>query len=244
MAPTLTSASDYLETKILDHVFRGVTYTPPENVWLALFTSAPSDSGGGTQVGDRQVVSFAAASGRSAATEADVTFTGVIGSVSHVGVFDAQTGGNLLSWGAVDEPVDPAGDDLLVSVGGLVVAFADGYMSDFLAAALLDHVLRSESYSPPASVVLALLDDAGSEFSGGSYARETVTFGAAAGGSIANTALTEFTGLAASTWAAGRAHEDAGSGGRALWEWPVAPKPLSGGSSLRFDPGSVVATLD
>lgn len=243
-----TALSDYLETRLLDHVLRGTTYTPPENVWVALYSSAPTDAGGGTQVGDRQVASFAPASGWSAETSTDLTFESVSGPVSHVGVLDAATGGgNLLWYGPVDEAVDPSGDDLLIAAGALTVQFAPGYMSDFLAGALLDHVLRSQSYSPPSSVVMALLDDGGVEFSGSGYARQSVAFAAATQtdgkGRAANDAAYSFTGLPAGTWAAGRLHEDAVSGGRALWEWPVSPRSLAGGSELRFDAGSTVATL-
>ena len=42
--------SDYLENKLIDHVFRGTAYTAPGTVYVALFTSACSDSAGGTEV--------------------------------------------------------------------------------------------------------------------------------------------------------------------------------------------------
>ena len=41
--------SDYLEDKVLDHVFGGTSYTAPGTLYVALFTAAPSDSGGGTE---------------------------------------------------------------------------------------------------------------------------------------------------------------------------------------------------
>src|SRR4030095_7335610 len=43
-------ASDYLENLIVDHLFRTRTWTKPTALYLALYTSAPSDSGGGTEV--------------------------------------------------------------------------------------------------------------------------------------------------------------------------------------------------
>jgi len=42
--------SDYLEDKVLDHVFGGNSYTAPGALYVALFTVAPSDTGGGTEV--------------------------------------------------------------------------------------------------------------------------------------------------------------------------------------------------
>ena len=243
---TLTSASNYLENAWLDHVLNGTTYTPPSNPYVALFTAAPTDAGGGTEIGTRQAASFAAAASRSATTDADVTFTAVTGgaNVTHVGIFDAATTGNLLFWGEVDTPVDPGGDDLVIAAGTLTVEVADVLWTDYHADAFLDHVLSSVSYSPPTTVEMALLDDVGAEFTGGTYARQTVSFGAAASGSAANDTAYAFTGLPAATWEAGRLHEDTGSGGNALIEWPVTAKPLTAGSSLTFAVGSTVAGLD
>jgi len=52
------SKSDYLEGKVLDHLLGRTTYTAPATVYVALYTSAPTDSGGGTEVsgGLRRVV--------------------------------------------------------------------------------------------------------------------------------------------------------------------------------------------
>ena len=41
--------SDYLEDKVLDHVFGGSAYTAPGTLYVGLFTAAPSDTGGGTE---------------------------------------------------------------------------------------------------------------------------------------------------------------------------------------------------
>ena len=42
--------SDYLEDKVLEHVFGGNAFTAPSTLYVALFTVAPSDTGGGTEV--------------------------------------------------------------------------------------------------------------------------------------------------------------------------------------------------
>ena len=42
--------SDYLEDKVLDHVFGGTAYTAPTTLYVALYTVAPTDTGGGTEV--------------------------------------------------------------------------------------------------------------------------------------------------------------------------------------------------
>jgi hypothetical protein len=68
-------------------------------------------------------------------------------------------------------------------------------LSTVLKNALIDHVFRNTAYVPPATCYLALytsdpaVDDSGVEVSGGAYVRQAITFGAAAGGVIANDAL-------------------------------------------------------
>ena len=46
----MSGFSDYLEDKVLDHVFGGNAYTAPTTLYVALYTVAPSDTGGGTEV--------------------------------------------------------------------------------------------------------------------------------------------------------------------------------------------------
>ena len=43
-------ASDYLENKLIDHLFRAGTFAKPTALWVALFTGSPADAGGGTEV--------------------------------------------------------------------------------------------------------------------------------------------------------------------------------------------------
>jgi hypothetical protein len=98
------SFSNYLETKILDHVFGGTAYTAPATLYVALYTAAPDDTGGGTEVSGggyaRQTIAFTT-SGDTTSNTAAVEFptaTANYGTVTHVGVFDASTGGNLMAY--------------------------------------------------------------------------------------------------------------------------------------------------
>lgn len=106
------SKSDYLEVKILDHVLRGVTYTPPTDIYVALFSASPDDDDDGTEVVGggyaRQVATFNAAStvgGLSSATnDGDITFTNMpTVTVTHIGLYDASSAGELLYWGTLAE---------------------------------------------------------------------------------------------------------------------------------------------
>ena len=104
--------SDYLENKILDHVFKGAVFTQPANLYVALFTAGPSDAGGGTEVsggGYTRVNHDAWDVASSGATQNTtvVTFpkaTSGWGVVTHVGVYDAATGGYLIAWAALTVP--------------------------------------------------------------------------------------------------------------------------------------------
>jgi hypothetical protein len=122
------SFSNFLETEILDHVFGGNAYTAPSTLYLALFTSNPDEDGSGSEVSTsgtayaRQAVTFTV-SGNTATTDAAVEFptaTASFGTVSHVGVYDASTAGNLLGYAALTtaKAID-TGDVLRVPAGDL-----------------------------------------------------------------------------------------------------------------------------
>lgn len=141
--------SDYLENKIADHIFRNRSYSVPSTIYIALYTAAPSDSGGGTEVSggsyarvlvgpsdsawqSTQGTTTAVASsgtGGQTANGSTITFptpSATWGSITHFGVFDASTSGNLLIWGALTQAKtvnngDPAPS---FSAAALTVTFA------------------------------------------------------------------------------------------------------------------------
>lgn len=112
------SLSNYLESALLNHAFGGTPFTQPAGMYLALFTAAPSDAGGGTEVSGggyaRQSV-VGAVSGDTFSLAGNVDFPAAAGSwgaITHVGIFDAASGGNLLVWGALSVPRTIASDDI------------------------------------------------------------------------------------------------------------------------------------
>ena len=128
------SKSNFLEDKILDHVLGGGDYTRPATVYVALYTAAPSDAGGGTEVsgGDyaraavtNNSANWPAASGGSKSNGADITFpqaTAGWGTVVAAGILDNSTGGNLLYYGnlTASKTVN-AGDTLRFPAGNLAI---------------------------------------------------------------------------------------------------------------------------
>jgi len=121
--------SNYLENKVLDHVLRNTSYTSPTTVYVGLFTSDPTDAGTGTEVSGgsyaRQTLSVTTASGGIVTSSADVTFpqaTAQWGTITHLGLLDAITSGNLLMHTALttSKSIDN-GDILKISSGNLTV---------------------------------------------------------------------------------------------------------------------------
>jgi len=125
--------SDYLEDKVLDHVFGGVAYTQPTK-YVALYTVAPTDTGGGTEVTGgsyaRQTGAFTVSgtnpttASNSAAIEYP-TATANYGTVVAVGILDASSGGNLLAYANLDTSKSvTTGDVFRFDTGDLDITLA------------------------------------------------------------------------------------------------------------------------
>lgn len=118
----MAALSNFLENRLVDHLLRGQAYTPPSVLHFALFTAAPTDAGGGVEVSGgsyaRAAVSaslsafagtqgagtstVSSGTGGSTSNNSAITFPAPSANwnnVTHFGVFDAPTGGNLLWWG-------------------------------------------------------------------------------------------------------------------------------------------------
>lgn len=124
------SKTDYAENKVIDHLNGKTSFTMP-SVWVALFTAAPSDAGGGTEVtggsyarkstagADWNAASAGSASNANAITF--VTATGSWGTATHFATFDASTAGNMLRWGALTtSKTIGSGDTASFAAGALV----------------------------------------------------------------------------------------------------------------------------
>ncbi len=112
------SFTDYLENKLVDHLFRGTAYTAPATLYVALHTAACSDSSTGTEVtggsyarvavtsngtnwANTQVSGTGVSSGTSGTTSnsAAITFpapTANWGTITYFSIFDASTAGNQI----------------------------------------------------------------------------------------------------------------------------------------------------
>lgn len=131
------SLSDFLENELLDHVFGGAAYSAPATLYVGLYTVAPTDAGGGTEVTGGSYArvavtanntNFPAASGGAIANGTAITFptaTASWGTVVALGIFDASTSGNLLAWAdlAVNKTV-ASGDTASFAIGDLDITLS------------------------------------------------------------------------------------------------------------------------
>jgi len=114
------SFSNYLETELLDHVFANNAYTSPTTVYVSLHTANPDEDGSGTEVSTsgtayvRQSGSFTV-SGNTATTDAAIeypTATAGYGTVTHIGIWDAESSGNMLAYAALTSSKTIASGDV------------------------------------------------------------------------------------------------------------------------------------
>ena len=104
------SKGDYLETAVLNHVLRATALPSPAAVYVALYTVAPTDAGGGTETtygGYARVTTsgatWNAASGGSVTNAAAIACpacTSGTATIVAFGGYDASSGGNLLWYGS------------------------------------------------------------------------------------------------------------------------------------------------
>ena len=124
--------SNFLENALINATLRATTYTSPATVYVSLYTTDPTDADTGTEVSGgsyaRTAVTMGAPSNGVSTNSADVTFptaTASWGTVSHIGIHDASTSGNLLFHTPLDtsKTID-SGDIFKITTGNLSVTLA------------------------------------------------------------------------------------------------------------------------
>jgi len=127
----MTALSNYAELKVLDHLFRNTAYTSP-SAYMGLFTSDPTDAGTGTEVSGNGYArvqidnKMAAAASGAISSNSDITFPtasgGAFGTITHIGIFDASSSGNLLAHGALTASKTISdGDTFQINSGSLTI---------------------------------------------------------------------------------------------------------------------------
>lgn len=114
---------------------------------------------------------------------------------------------------------------------------------------MLDALVGTASYSADTPIKLALVTangndaTAGTEVSGGSYARQNITFSAASSGSISNDAVETFTNMPTCTVVGIELWDSAGTPSRLAYGSLTSSKALTSGDTLEFAIGSITLSL-
>lgn len=125
-----------------------------------------------------------------------------------------------------------------------------GNITDTVENQLLDALVGNSSFSVTTPIKLALVtvngsdSSAGTEVSGGSYARQTIAWDAAASGSIANSAVINFTGMPTCTVVGVEVYDSAGTPKRLAYGALSANKSVTSGDTVQFAASSVTISLD
>jgi hypothetical protein len=129
----MAGASDFLEAEILDQIFGASAYVAPVTLYVALSTTAPTEAGASftEPVGNgyarvavtNNLTNFPAAVAGAKSNGTQITFPAATGAgwgtLTHFGIWDASSGGNLLCFApltasvlvvAGDTPRFPIGD--------------------------------------------------------------------------------------------------------------------------------------
>ena len=129
-----------------------------------------------------------------------------------------------------------------------------GNLSDYLENKLLDHFLGTTAYTMPTTVYVGLYTVApsdtgtgttgGTQVTGGSYARQTAVFSAAASGTTSNTANIDFADMPAATTVAIGVFDALTAGNLLLWGTLTANKTTDAGDTLRIATGDLDISID
>lgn len=133
----MSGLSTFLQSAVLNWIKGTAMPTPPETVYVALFSADPTDAASlssevttTVRVAGRVPASFGAintASGtgtiaNSAAVEFGAADSGV--AVTHFGLFDSASGGNMLGSGSVSGGAITAGSVVSFASGALSIALS------------------------------------------------------------------------------------------------------------------------
>lgn len=128
----MAALSDYAENALINELLRGVNLAAVSTPYLALFTTATSDSATGTEVVAggysyaRQAITFGAPTNGVASNSVAVSFTNMPAvTVTHAAIMDASTSGNMLFHGALTaSKTTTAGQTLTFAIGDIVATLA------------------------------------------------------------------------------------------------------------------------
>lgn len=115
---------------------------------------------------------------------------------------------------------------------------------------LIDASFGTTAYTAPTGAMKVALvtatgsaTAAGTEVTGGSYARQTLTMGSASAGSASNSGTITYTSMPAATVTGVDIYDSAGTPRRAWWGALAAAKTTGSGDTISISAGALVASL-
>ena len=185
-------ASNYFETIMLN-IARGISATAPAKMYLALFLNDPGEGGSGTEVSysgyARQEIVFTApavdGTGMSFSNSAAITFATAqitVGNATFAGVFDSLTGGNMYVYGQLGTPITiESGVAPVVRANTMKWIWTGKFSNNYKTKIMnLMRGINVSGFTPYLALCNGSPEAGGSEFSGNSYARTSMTFSAPA----------------------------------------------------------------
>ena len=247
------SLSTYCSNKILDHIVGRASWTMP-TVHVSIHNGDPGLAGANehTYLGyGRQTPAIgwnAASAGVAATNDGDITFAEVTAggiTVTHVGIWDASSGGNFIFGFSIPTRNFPEGTTPKILDEAIEIIAQDNF-SDYLKPLIVNHMLGISPFSAPAAVYLAVLDDLGTEFTGGGYARSETAFDPATTKSIANAAEEDYGTASADlgTTDAWKLYDASTDGNELLFgEWDTPAEVLNGDGYKVPDAGLTITAV-
>ena len=251
--------------RLILNTLRGTTAAAPVAVYIGLFLSDPGESGSGTEITytgyARQQVTFSAPT----ASGSDVSMTNTdavvfaqpssaAGTITHIGLMDAATGGNMLVHIPLVTPIATAGDFAPTIKSGVIRIAMEGGQADPAFKTKILNFLRGTNvsgFSPYLALYSGNPTGGGTELSGSGYARIPLTFGAPVEQldgkmQISNTNDTESAECEENLgdWAYGVICDNETGGNRVFFAQNNAVHPMVRGSTVVLSAGSITVSLD
>lgn len=123
------SFSNYLEDKVLDHVFKGLAFTQPVNLYISLHSADPGETGMNELSGNGYARQghdvWNVSSGGTKTNNGPCIFSVASGTwlqITHFGIWDSSIAGNFFGGGSVITPkIIERGEVVEFSTGQLLI---------------------------------------------------------------------------------------------------------------------------
>lgn len=148
--------TEYLQNSLLNHIFKGITWTPPTQTWMLLYRGGPARgnvelSGSGYS---RAAITFGATSGSSITNSVDILFpfsTGSWGEISALGISTSAVSGSVLCTITLSDPMvlDSEIGCFSIKTGSLTISIPSRQMTTYFSSGLLNAIFRNSASSIP-----------------------------------------------------------------------------------------------